>query len=145
MVFTAACTYVSHQSTPITKMNPEQLRQQLILTNPDTATVEAFDRVLDSGSIVKSDVCPVLDTEGNPLVIDGIYEYRKNSFGKLIPLKIKVRRWSFGFGNIRDRYYRVFYTDENLNDTFLVVDASYPNGIFGGAVYRSTLKNLVCG
>jgi hypothetical protein len=38
-----------------------------------------------------------------------------------------------------DRYYRVFYTDDQLEDSFLVVDARYPNGIFGNAVYPSKL------
>jgi hypothetical protein len=34
---------------------------------------------------------------------------------------------------------RIFYTDHNLEDTFLVVDAKYPNGVFGAAVYKSDL------
>jgi hypothetical protein len=46
---------------------------------------------------------------------------------------------AFGSGNMLDRYYRVFYTDDLLEDSFFVVDARYPNGIFGGAVYPSKL------
>ena len=41
-----------------------------------------------------------------------------------------------------DRYYRIFYTDERLEDSFLVVDARYPDGIPGGAVYASKLVPL---
>lgn len=116
----------------------EKIRQQLFLTNPDATVVEAFDRVLDSGSILKGDVCPVLDVAGEPLVIDGIYHYEKYP----APVRVKIRRWEFGAGNMLDRYYRVFYTDSNLNDSFLVVDARYPKGVCGGAVYESTLAKI---
>lgn len=113
---------------------PEKIRQQLFLTNPDAATVEAFDHVFESG-LLKTDDCPVVDAAGQPLEVDKIYLYTKYSK----PIKIKIRRWSFGAGNMLARYYRVFYTDENLEDSFLVVDASYPKGVFGGAVYKSNL------
>ncbi len=116
---------------------PEEIRQLLFLTNPDAATVEGFDRALESG-FVKTDTCPVLDASGQPLETDGIYLLVKYPE----PVKIKIRRWSFGAGNMLDRYYRVFYTDANLQDSFLVVDASYPQGVFGGAVYKSSLVKV---
>ncbi len=96
--------------------------------------VEAFDQVLATGSILATEACPVLDVKGNPLEKDGIYQYQDK--------QIKVRRWEFGAGNILDKYYRVFYTDNDLKDTFLVVEGRYPSGVFGGAVYHSTLSPI---
>ena len=115
-----------------------EIRLRLLLTNPDAATIEAFDRAIESGSIMKDDTCPVLDVNGNPLVVDNIYLYKRHETS----VKIKIRRWAFGSGNMLDRYYRVFYTDNKLEDSFLVVDAQYPNGISGGAVYASELVPL---
>ena len=116
-----------------------EIRLRLLLTNPDAATVEAFDRAIKSGSIMKNDACPVLDVNGNPLVVDNIYLYKRHETF----VKVKIRRWVFGFGNMLDRYYRIFYTDERLEDSFLIVDARYPNGISGGAVYASKLVLLI--
>lgn len=115
--------------------NFNEMRVQLFLTNPDAETAEAFDRAIDSGSIMRDEVCPVLDANGNPLVVCAIYLYQRRHSS----VKLKIRRWAFGSGNLLDRYYRVFYTDQQLEDRFLVVDAQYPNGVFGGAVYPSTL------
>ena len=115
-----------------------EIRSRLLLTNPDAATIEAFDRAIESGSIMKDDACPVLDVNGNPLVVDNIYLYKRHGTSA----KIKIRRWAFGSGNMLDRYYRVFYTDEQLEDSFLVVDVRYPNSISGGAVYTSKLVPL---
>ncbi len=109
-------------------MNRKQIRQALFLNNPASDVVEAFDRVLGD---VSPNECPVLDVSGKPLEVGKIYQY-----GDKI---IKVRRWEFGSGNMLDRYYRLYYTDSNLKDTFLVVEARYPNGVFNGAVYRSQL------
>lgn len=106
--------------------------ERLIFVGAEPDVLEAADRSLETGSILSTDICPVLDTEGNPLVVGQIY---LNS-----GIKIKVRSWVFGCGNIIERYYRVFYTDENLRDTFLVVKAKYSRGLFGGAVYRSSLS-----
>lgn len=119
----------------ITMENFNEIRSRLFLTNPDAATVEGFDRAIESGSILKDDVCPVLDANGDPLAVDSIYLYEKHRTS----IKIKIRRWAFGSGNMMDRYYRVFYTDDQLDDSFLVVDARYPDGVFGGAVYQSKL------
>lgn len=80
----------------------------------------------------------MLDVNGNPLVVGDIYFYKK--YGTSV--KIKIRRWAFDSGNMLDRYYRVFYTNERLEDSFLVVDAQYSNGISGGAVYPSKLVPL---
>ena len=115
-----------------------EIRLRLLLTNPDAATVEAFDRAIELGSIMKDDTCPVLDVNGNSLVVDNIYLYKRHETF----VKIKIRRWAFGSGNILDRYYRIFYTDERLEDSFLVVDARYPDGIPGCAVYLSELVPL---
>jgi hypothetical protein len=113
-------------------MNSEQLRKDLYLTNLEPDVVEAFDQVFSTGSVFKTDVCPVLDAIGNPLEKDGIYKYQN--------IRIKVRKWEFGAGNLLDRYYRVFYTDSDLKDSFLVVNAKYPSGVFGGPVYCSGLE-----
>ena len=115
-----------------------EIRLRLLLTNPDAATIEAFDRAIESGSIMKDDTCPVLDVNGNPLVVDNIYFYKRYKTS----VKIKIHRWAFGSGNMLDRYYRVFYTDDKLEDRFLVVDARYPDGIPEGAVYASKLVPL---
>jgi hypothetical protein len=115
-------------------MNANQIRQKLFLTNPEPDLVEACDRALATGCILKTDECPVLDANGNPLEKETIYRYRD----KLI----KVRSWEFGAGNMLDRYYRIFYTDNDLNDTFLVVNARYPLGVFAGAVYPSILVSV---
>lgn len=115
--------------------NFNEMRAQLFFTNPDADVVEAFDRAIDSGSIMRDEVCPVLDANGNPLVIGGIYLYQRHRTS----VKIKIRHWAFGSGNLLDRYYRVFYTDDQLEDSFLVVNAEYPNRVFGGAVYPSKL------
>jgi|GEM_PF-6268592 hypothetical protein len=114
------------------EINSELLKRQLYFTNPEPDVAEAFDRVFSTGSISKTYVCPVLDAIGNPLEKDGIYKYRD--------IHIKVRKWEFGGGNLLDRYYRVFYTDSVLKDSFLVVNAKYPSGVFGGAVYCSGLE-----
>lgn len=116
---------------------PEEIRQKLFLTNPDATTVESFDRALEEG-IFKVDTCSVLDVAGKPLVAKGIYAYNKPSE----PVRIKICHWEYGAGNILDRFCRVYYTDNNLNDSFLVVDARYPKGVFGGAVYQSTLVKV---
>jgi hypothetical protein len=129
---------MSKQYSEVNVENFNELRSRLFLTNPDAATAEAFDRAIDSGSIMRDDTCPVLDANGNPLVVDGIYLFEKHRTS----IKIKIRRWAFGSGNMLDRYYRVFYTDSQLNDSFLVVEARYPNGIFGGAVYPSKLVSV---
>lgn len=118
--------------------NSNEIRLRLLLTNPDAATIEAFDRAIESGSIMKDDDCPVLDANRNPLVVGNTYLYKKHGTSA----KIKIRRWAFGSGNMLDRYYRVFYTDDQLEDSFLVVDSRYPYGIFGGAVYTSELVPL---
>lgn len=118
--------------------NSNEIRLRLLLTNPDAATVEAFDRAIESKSIMKDDACPVLDANGNPLVIGDIYLYKKHGTSA----KIKIRRWAFNSGNMLDRYYRIFYTDDQLEDSFLVVDSRYPYGILGGAVYASELVLL---
>ena len=118
--------------------NSNEIRLRLLLTNPDAAIVEAFDRAIESGSIMKDDTCPVLDVNKNPLVVDNIYLYKRHKTS----VKIKIRRWAFGSGNMLDRYYRIFYTDERLEDSFLVVDARYPDGIPGCAVYASKLVPL---
>lgn len=123
--------------------NFKDLRVRLFLTNPDADKVEAFDRAIDSGSIMRDEVSPVLDANGNPLVVDGIYLYQKHCYGKPTTVKIKIRRWAFGSGNILCRYYRVFYTDDQLEDSFLVVDAQYPNGVCGGAIYQSSCVPFV--
>ena len=115
-----------------------EIRLRLLLTNPDAATVEAFDRAIELGSIMKDDTCPVLDANGNPLIVGDIYLYKRHGTSA----KIKIRRWASGSGNMLDRYYRIFYTDDQLEDSFLVVDAQYPNGISGGAVYSSELVPL---
>ena len=110
-------------------------RLKLFLTNPEPDKVEGFDRAIESCSPFKTNTCPVVDIAGNPLIIDSIYLYTKHSAS----VRLKVRRWEFGAGNILDRYYRVFYTDANLQDSFLIVEAQYPKGICGGAVYQSQL------
>ena len=109
------------------------IRERLIFFGAEPDVLEAADRSLETGSVLTTGICPVLDTEGNPLVVGQIY---LNSFG----VKIKVRSWVFGCGNIIERYYRIFYTDEKLQDTFVVVKAEYPRNLFGGAVYRSSLS-----
>ena len=119
--------------------NSNEIRLRLLLTNPDAATIEAFDREIESGSIMKDDTCSVLDVNGNPLVVDNIYLYKRHETS----VKIKIRRWAFGSGNMLDKYYRIFYTDERLEDSFLIVDARYPNSIFEGAVYASELVPLI--
>lgn len=81
-----------------------------------------------------SNNCPVLDALGNPLIKDEKYQFNDTA--------LKIRRWEFGAGNMLDKYYRVFYTDNDLRDTFLVVEARYPNGVFGGAVYQSALVKI---
>jgi hypothetical protein len=86
----------------------------LFLNNPDAATAEAFDRAIKSGSIMRDAVCPVLDGNGNPLVVGAIYRYQRSHTSS----KIKIREWTFGSGNMLDRYYWVFYTDDQLNDSF---------------------------
>ena len=113
--------------------NFNEIRARFFLMNPDAATAEAFDKAIDSGSIMRDAVCPVLDANENSLVVGNIYLYEKfyNS------VKIKIRESVFGSGNILNRYYRVFYTDDQLEDSFLVIEAQYPNGVFGGAVYPS--------
>lgn len=108
------------------------IRERLIFFGVEADVLEAADRSLETGSIFSTDICPVVDTEGNPLVVDGIY---RNSFGT----KIKVRSWSFGCGNIIEKYYRVFYTDENLDDSHIVVKAKYSD-ILGSATYKSSLS-----
>lgn len=113
----------------------ENARLKLFLTNPELDRVEGFDRMLESCSPFKVDTCPVLDSAGNPLTINSIYIYTKHS----VSVRLKVRRWEFGAGNILNRYYRLFYTDANLQDSFLIVKAQYPKGICGGAVYQSQL------
>jgi hypothetical protein len=115
-------------------MNTNQIRERLLLTNPESDLVEAFDRTLTTGSVLKSDICPVIDASGNPLEKEVIYRYQD----KLI----KVRRWEFGAGNMLDRYYRVFYTDNDLVDTFLVINAKYPLGVLAGVVYPSILVRM---
>jgi hypothetical protein len=112
-----------------------EIRARLFLTNPDAATAEAFDRAIELGSIMRDEVCPVLDANGNPLVVGAIYQHQRH----YTSVKIKIRKWAFGSGNLLNRYYRVFYTDDQLEDSFLVIEAQYPNGIFGGAVYQSKL------
>ena len=112
-----------------------EIRSRLFLTNPDAATVEAFDQAIESGSVIRGDACPVLDANGDILIVSGIYLYEKHRTS----VKIKIRSWAFGSGNMLDRYYRVFFTDDKLEDSFLVVDARYPNGVTGGAVYPSKL------
>lgn len=109
--------------------NDENIRQRLFFS-ADAELAEAVDRVLDSNSFLETGKCPVLDIDGQPLVKGEIYECHE---------LIKVREWEFGSGNLLDRYYRVFYTDTELNDSFFVVDAKYPNGVFGRAVYQSKL------
>jgi hypothetical protein len=121
--------------TEVKMKNFNEIRARLFLTNPDAATTEAFDRAIESGSIMRDAVCPVLDANKNPLVTGAIYQYQRCHSS----VKIKIRKWAFGSGNMLDRYYRVFYTDDQLNDSFLVIEAQYPNGIFGGAVYQSKL------
>lgn len=115
--------------------NFNEMRAQLFLKSPDAEMAEAFDRAINSGSIMRDEVCPVLDANGNPLAVGSIYLYQKHHTS----VKIKIRRWAFGSGNLLDRYYRVFYTDQELEDSFLVINAQYPNGVFGGAVYPSKL------
>lgn len=100
-----------------------EIRSRLFLTSPDAATAEAFDREIESKSIMKDDACPVLDANGIPLVVGDKY-FGGNYFP--IPagdrrIILKIRSWAFGSGNMLDRYYRVFYTDDQLEDSFLVV------------------------
>ncbi len=116
------------------EQNEKQIRQQLFLLNPEPGLVEGCDRALATGSFFVTSICPVLDANGKPLAKGGKYRYRD----KLI----KVRGWEFGAGNVLDRYYRVFYTDSDLEDSNLVVDAKYPLGAFAGAVYYSILVRV---
>jgi hypothetical protein len=115
-------------------MKPENIRQKLFLTNPSAELVEAFDRTLETGVPLKTNECPVLDASGNPLIKGGLYQFGDKT--------LKVRKWEFGAGNMLDKYYRVFYTDNNLRDTFLVVNARYPNGVFANPLYQSRLIKL---
>lgn len=124
------------------------LRQTALLLNPDPQIIEDIDNILRGARCVPDSYaggvegipigpqCPVLDMGGNPLLVDGIY------YSEQLRTSMKVRSWSFGAGNMLDRYYRVWYTDANLVDSFLVVDATYPKGIYGGAVYQSDLKRV---
>lgn len=82
-------------------------------------------------SLGVSQIYETLDANGDVLVSGKNYIYQ----GK----KIKVLRESSGAGNILDRYQRIFYLNSSLEEDFLVVDASYPRGIFSGAVFKSTL------
>jgi hypothetical protein len=54
-----------------------KIRSRLFFMNPDAATAEAFDRAIDSGSIMRDNVCPVLDANGNPLIVGAIYQYQR--------------------------------------------------------------------
>jgi hypothetical protein len=69
--------------------NFNEIRAHLFLINPDVATAEAFDRAIESGSIMRDANCPVLDTNGNPLVIGAIYQYQKYHAS----VKNKIREW----------------------------------------------------
>ena len=121
-----------------------EIRSRLLLINPDAATIEAFDRAIESESMMKDGTCPVLDANQNPLVVGDKY-FGNNYFP--IPtddrrIILKIRCWAFIYGNKLDRYYQVFYTDDLLKDCFLIINARYPNGIFKRAVYMSELVPL---
>lgn len=53
--------------------------------------------------------------------------------------KSKVLREEFGYGNILDTYYRIFYLGEDLEEHFLVVNAEYPHGVTSPALYQAPL------
>lgn len=59
------------------------IRERLIFFGVEADVLEAADHSLETGSIFSTGICPVVDSEGNPLVVNGIY---RNSFGT----KIKV-------------------------------------------------------
>ena len=130
-------------------MNGNDILSKLMLTNPEAGVLEAFDKVLQSGCLGplrrtdagETGICPVVDTNGNPLTANGLYSI-KGDPRFLNVTHIKVRSWAFGSGNMLDRYYRVWYTDSNLEDSFIVINATYPNGVFDGAIYQSKFTPL---
>jgi hypothetical protein len=76
-----------------------------------------------------STIVNVLDTEGNVLIAGQNY--------MLGDKKVKVLRETFGSGNFMDTYYRVWFLNSDLEESFEVIDASFPDGVFGKRVYKS--------
>lgn len=122
-------------------MNDNDILSKLMLTNLEAGVLEAFDKVLQSGCLGETGICPVVDTNGNPLTANGLYSIKGDPRFHNVT-HIKVRSWAFGSGNMLDRYYRVWYTDSNLEDSFIVINATYPNGVFDGAIYQSKFTPL---
>ena len=113
-------------------MQNNDIIQSVMFFNLTPDQLEAIEQVLKQDTILKTGECPVLDVEGNPLVKDKIYQCRKRRY--------KIRGWEFGTGNMLDRYYRLYYTNDKLEDSFMVIGATYKEFVFGGAIYQSDLS-----
>jgi hypothetical protein len=72
---------------------------------------------------------PVLDTEGNYLVIGNKYLLGNNP--------VRITDMKFGSGNIMDTYYWVFYLNHELNDRRVTIDGKHTSQ---GTVYQSQFK-----
>jgi hypothetical protein len=78
-----------------------------------------------------------LDAKGNPLVVGRNYLLNVNGE------KVRVLRETSGAGNMFDSYQRVYCLNGNLEEKFIVVQGSYPQGLFGPTVYKSKFVLIV--
>jgi hypothetical protein len=101
------------------------LVQAFAMGNEDPKFGEFINKVI-TGNVSSMQV---LDTNKNPLVIDGIYTYNGE--------RVQVISERYGQGNMMDTYYHVTFRKENFQTSSVCVDGQYPNGWKAGAVYVS--------
>jgi hypothetical protein len=102
-----------------------------MLSSLETGTV-LVGTTKSQGEIGARTIINVLDSNGDVLVAGNNYMLR----GK----KVKVLRESFGAGNFLDTYYRVFYLDSDLEESFECIDAKFVDGPLGSRIYSSKFE-----
>ena len=113
------------------EIDMKEMGDVLSIMNTDSGTMlTATQECVDAKNLVNT-----VDVEGNLLVAEKEYLLRDE--------KVKVLREKFGAGNFFDTYYRIFYLDSNLEESFEVVEVSYNNGPFGKRVYKSKFKPII--
>jgi hypothetical protein len=106
-------------------MKPENIFYGLVIGNDDPKFAEFMNNVITENTAQMH----VLDACGHPLVKDAVYLFEGE--------KVQIIEEQYGQGNILDTYYHVYFRKSDFSTSRICIEGKYPNGVFGGAVYKS--------
>lgn len=76
----------------------------------------------------------IATSNGDPLVSTEVYLLKGR--------QVKIESIKFGSSNHLESWYWLWYLDQDFNNHRITIECTYPNGIFGGAIYKSEFESI---